>query len=135
MRWLSKSPRRRLWAIAVLGIGGTMVTLSFSQPIVGDLIESVILLVGALLALLGLLGYGPLCVKPDPVVSEVDQLVHLAELWRTGDISQEELEAAKKANQGALIPPVDEGAADHRQTGAPWGGVIRCDAPSPAPGP
>jgi hypothetical protein len=96
MRWLSKSPRRRLWAIAVLGIGMTVTTLSISQPIVGDLIQSVVFMVGALLALVGLLGYGPLRVKPDPVASDVDQLVYLAEIWGTGEISHEELEAAKK---------------------------------------
>jgi hypothetical protein len=96
MRWLSRSPRRRLWAIAVLGIAMTITTLSISQPIVGDLVQAVVFMVGTLLALVGLLGYGPLRVKPDPVASDVDQQVHLAELWNTGEISQEELEAAKK---------------------------------------
>jgi hypothetical protein len=96
MRWLSRSPRRRLWAIAVLGIAMTITTLSISQPIVGDLVQAVVFMVGTLLALVGLLGYGPLRVKPDPVASDVDQQVHLAVLWNTGEISQEELEAAKK---------------------------------------
>jgi hypothetical protein len=73
-----------------------LATLSFSEPIVWDVVQDAIFLGFGLLALAGLLGYGPLRVKPDLLASEVDQLVHLAELWRTGGISREELEAAKK---------------------------------------
>jgi hypothetical protein len=66
------------------------------QPIVGDLIESLVFLVFGFLALVGLLGHGPLRIKPTPVLSEVDQLVHLGELWRSGEISRDGLEAEKR---------------------------------------
>ena len=93
--WIT-SPRRRLWLIAVMGLGLAAVILSSPQPIVGDLIESLVFLVFGVLALVGLLGHGPLRVKSNPDISEVDQLVRLGELWRSGEISRDELEAEKR---------------------------------------
>ena len=96
MRWLSKAPSRRLWAIVVLGFGAAASSLSFPEPILAGDIQFVIFLVGALFAVAGLAGYGPLRIRPSVVASEVDQLAHLGELWSTGAISQEEFEATKK---------------------------------------
>lgn len=96
MRWFLQTPNRRLWLIALYGTVAAIDVASFPQPIVGTLIESVIFLAGALLALIGLFGHGPLRARPDPVVSDVDQLVYLAQLARAGEISHEEFDAAKK---------------------------------------
>jgi hypothetical protein len=94
-RWI-ESRRRRLLLIAVMGFILAAVILSSPQPIVGDLIESLVFLVFGVLAVVGLLGHGPLRVKPNAVLSEVDQLVHLGELWRSGEISRDELEVQKR---------------------------------------
>ena len=87
MRWWLKTPKRRLWLIALYGIVAAIDAASFPQPIVAAVIEPVIFLAGALLALAGLLGYGPIRAMPDPDASDVDQLVHFAQLARSGEIS------------------------------------------------
>ena len=96
MRWWFKTPQRRLWLIAVYGVAAAISSISISQPIAANVIEAAVFLIGSALALVGLGGYGPLRVRPDPAASDVDQLVGLAQRWRSGELSQEELEVAKR---------------------------------------
>jgi hypothetical protein len=75
-----------------------------------ELGQAAIGFVGGLVAVAGLFGFGPLRIKPEQVASEAtggheldsdddrstDQLVHLAELRRTGEISPLGFELTKK---------------------------------------
>jgi hypothetical protein len=90
------SPRRRLWVITVLGLGTGVALASSPQPIVGLLLESGAFFLCGFLALFGLLGHGPLRVKAELVVSDVDELVRLAGLCQAGVITRQEFEAAKR---------------------------------------
>ena len=112
MRWWLKTPKRRLWAIAIAGIGPAASRLSVSATPLGvwDLAQDAVCFIGGLFGVAGLLGFGPLRTKPEPIESEssgtdpfasdgqrsVDQLVYLAERRRAGEISQEGFEMAKR---------------------------------------
>ena len=77
---------------------------------VWDVAQVAVGFIGGLFGVAGLLGFGPLRTKPEPVDSEssgedpfasdgqrsVDQLVYLAEPRRAGEISQEMFELAKQ---------------------------------------
>jgi hypothetical protein len=112
MRWWLKTPKRRLWAIAIAGIGPAVSGLLVSATPLGvwDLAQDAICLIGGLFGVAGLLGFGPLRTKSEPMESQssgadpfaadgrrsVDQLVYLAERRRAGEISREGFELAKK---------------------------------------
>ena len=91
MRWFFTTPRRRLWLIVWYGLGVVIATSSIRQPIVGDLIEDLVFVVGILLALAGLSGIGPLRETP----TAVDQLDQLARRWRAGELTNDQFETQK----------------------------------------
>jgi hypothetical protein len=100
------SPKQRLWALAALGI--LVPVGSFRDPndlIVGTVIVDAVLLAGGLLAVLGLLGIGPLRLKPTAAATTenlpsppgaIDQLFHLARMRQSGLLSEDEFEAQKR---------------------------------------
>ncbi len=112
MRWWLKTPTRRLWAIIIAGIGPAVSTFSVgATPLrVWDAAQVAVGFIGGVLGIAGLLGFGPLRVKPELVESEtlgddspaldgkrsVDQLVFLTERLKAGEISQEGFEVAKR---------------------------------------
>jgi hypothetical protein len=117
MRWWLKTQRRRLWAIVIAGIGPAVSSLSVGATPLGAwaVAQDAVCFIGGLFGVAGLLGFGPLRTKPEPVESEslsadpfatndqrsVDQLVYLAERRRAGEISQEGFEFAKKQILGS----------------------------------
>jgi hypothetical protein len=100
---------RRFWVIAALGFGSAITVFAQGSLTYGEVGVAVLLGTCGLLALAALLGIGPLHRDAGPDVpsgsqpprpsshdSEIDRLIHLGQLRESGEIDQDEFEAAKR---------------------------------------
>ena len=121
--WQLTPKQRQLWIVATFGIGAVLNVLirSVSSSGIAVFVESLVSL-GCILTVAGLIGRGPLRKAFLPVSPQVepmrrtsspdqqdpiDQLVRLAELRKSGKLSQDDFEAVKAR---ILNPPLTRSA-------------------------